>query len=85
MPEKTIEAILEEHTPRLMSLPGVVGAGEGRCAGAPCIKVLVMEKTDDLVARIGSAIEGYAVRVCARGPFFDRLSARHSTLLRNRV
>lgn len=67
MPEKTIEAILEEHTPRLMSLPGVVGTGEGLCAGAPCIKVLVLEKTDDLVARIGSAIEGYAVEIVVTG------------------
>lgn len=67
MPEKTIEAVLEDHTPRLMSLPGVVGTGEGRCAGAPCIKVLVIEKTDDLAARIGDAIEGYPVDIVKSG------------------
>ncbi len=67
MPDKTIEAVLGAHTPRLMSLPGVVGVGEGRCAGAPCIKVLVLEKTDDLVAQIGNAIEDYAVEIVETG------------------
>ncbi len=67
MPEKTIKAALKEHTPRLMSLPGVVGTSEGRCAGTPCIKVLVLEITPDLVARIGDMIEGYKVEVVATG------------------
>ena len=67
MPEKTIEAVLEEHTPRLMSLPGVVGVAEGRCAGAPCIKVLVLEKTAELVEQIGVVIEGYKVEIVATG------------------
>jgi PBP1b-binding outer membrane lipoprotein LpoB len=38
MPEKTIEAVLKEHTDTLMSLPGVVGTAQGECAGKPCIK-----------------------------------------------
>ncbi len=67
MPDKTIEEVLEERTPRLMSLPGVVGTSEGRCAGTPCIKVLVLELTPDLVARIGDMIEGYMVEVVATG------------------
>ncbi len=67
MPEKTIEAVLETHSPRLMSLAGVVGVGEGRCAGAPCVKVLVLEKTPELVERIGDAIEGYKVEVVETG------------------
>ncbi len=67
MPDKTIEAILKEHTPRLIALPGVVGVGQGRCAGAPCIKILVLEKTPELVARIGDAIEGYEVEVVETG------------------
>ncbi len=63
MPEKAIEAVLNEHTPRLMSLPGVVGTGQGLCAGKPCIKVYVKRKTPDLLRRIPSAIEGHAVSV----------------------
>ena len=67
MPDKTIAAVLETHSPRLMSLPGVVGVGEGRCAGAPCVKVLVLEKTPELVERIGVVIEGYKVEVVETG------------------
>ncbi len=67
MPDKTIEAVLEAHTPRLMALPGVVGVGQGHCAGAPCIKVLVLEKTPGLVERIGVVIEGYKVEVVETG------------------
>ncbi len=63
MPEKTIEAVLEEHTPGLMKLPGVVGTAQGLCAGEPCIKVYVKRKTPDLLRRIPSAIEGHAVSV----------------------
>ncbi len=67
MPDKAIETVLEQHTLRLMSLPGVVGVGQGLCAGAPCIKVLVIEKTDDLAARIGDAIKGYPVEILESG------------------
>jgi hypothetical protein len=50
--DRPMTTILEELTPRLMALPGVVGVGEGRCDGQPCIKVLVAEKTEDLLRRI---------------------------------
>ena len=67
MPEKTIEAVLEDHTPRLMSLPGVVGIGEGECGGVPCIRGLVIEKTPELVRQIGTTLEGYPVELVATG------------------
>ncbi len=67
MPEKTIEAVLEEHTPRLMSLSGVVGTGQGECAGVLCIKVLVIEKTPELVRQIGTTLEGYPVEFIESG------------------
>lgn len=63
MPEKTISAVLKEHTPGLMSLPGVVGTAQGQCAGEPCIKVFVTKTTSDLLRRIPSTIEGYPVAV----------------------
>ncbi len=69
LPEKTIESVLKAHTPRLMALPGVVGAGQGLCAGAPCIKVFVAKKTPELVRQIPPAIEGYAVAVEETGEF----------------
>ncbi len=65
--DKPIAAVLEEHTPRLMSLPGVVGVGQGLCAGAPCIKVFVVEKTPELVGRIGVRIESYEVEITESG------------------
>ncbi len=67
MPEKTLEAVLEKHTPRLMSLPGVVGTAHGLCAGKPCIKVLVIEKTLELVRQIGTTLEGYPVELVETG------------------
>ena len=63
MPEKTIAQVLEQHTDALMSLPGVVGTGQGECSGRPCVKVLVVEKTSELLSQIPAAIEGYTVEV----------------------
>ena len=69
MPEKSIEQVLQEHTNSLMTLPGVVGTALGLCAGEPCIRVFVAEKTGDLMEQIPSEIEGYTVDVVETGPF----------------
>ena len=53
MPEKSIESVLREHTPALMSLPGVVGTAQGECAGQPCIRVFVAKKTLELLGFSG--------------------------------
>ncbi|MFQ6078401.1 MAG: hypothetical protein ACE5NJ_04595 [Thermodesulfobacteriota bacterium] len=63
MPEKPIQEVLKEHTPELMSLPGVVGTAQGLCDDKPCIKVLVIEKTAELDQKIPGAIEGYPVMI----------------------
>ena len=68
MPDKTIEAVLAEHTPELMELPGVVGTAQGECDGAPCILVLVIEATAELADRIPDEIDGYRIVVNATGP-----------------
>ena len=60
---KTIEEVLREHTNDLMSVPGVVGTGQGECAGEPCIRVFVVEKSPELLSQIPTSIEGYAVEV----------------------
>ncbi|MCH7984733.1 MAG: hypothetical protein IIC28_12270 [Chloroflexi bacterium] len=54
-------------TDGLMALPGVVGTAHGECAALPCIKVLVVQKAPELIRRIPSAIEGYAVEVIETG------------------
>ncbi len=61
MTVKTIVEVLKEHTEELMSIPGVVGIGQGLCNGKPCIKVLVIEKTPELAQKIPDIIEGYQV------------------------
>ena len=67
MADKTIEAVLMEHTERLMSLPGVVGTALGECSGQPCIRVFVAQRTPGLLKQIPSAIEGYEVTVQETG------------------
>ena len=64
---KTIEEVLKEHTEELMSIPGVVGIGQGLCNGKPCIKVLVIEKTPELAQKIPDIIEGYQVVIQETG------------------
>ena len=61
MTGKTLEAVLKQHSDRLMALPGVVGVAIGECEGNPCIKVLVVEKTPQLVNEIPPTLEGYPV------------------------
>ncbi len=61
MSVKTIKEVLKEHTEELMSIPGVVGIGQGLCNGKPCIKVLVIEKTPELAQKIPDNLEGYLV------------------------
>ena len=67
MPEKSIEEVLQAHTPRLMSRPGVVGTAQGLCAGAPCIKVMVIQKTPELDQEIGGELDGYPVEILETG------------------
>lgn len=62
-PARGIKEVLEDHTERLMSLPGVTGTASGFCEGEPCIKVYVIRKTPDLNGKIPDRIEGYPVRV----------------------
>ncbi len=67
MRTRTIEEVLRAHTRELMSHPGVVGTAQGLCAGRPCIKVYVVEKSPELARVIPSLIEGYPVEVEATG------------------
>lgn len=59
--QKPIEQVLQEHTDRLLAVPGVVGTAQGECDGEPCIKVFVVDKTAELSGLIPSSLEGYQV------------------------
>ena len=63
MPSRKIEEVLKEHTNALMSIPGVVGTGQGLCDGKPCIKVFVVKKTPELEDKISEKLEGYSVKI----------------------
>lgn len=67
MNNKPIEEVLKEHTPHLMSIPGVTGTAQGELDGKPCIKVYVVKETEELKKQIPKEIEGYAVDIQESG------------------
>ena len=68
MAAETIKEVLKKHTKDLMSMPGVVGTGQGLCEGKPCIKIFVIEKTPDLDQKIPKTLDGYTVVIEETGP-----------------
>ena len=61
MATKGIEEVLKEHSKAIISVPGVIGIGQGVCEGRPCIKIFVIEKAPDLNQRIPETLSGYSV------------------------
>ncbi len=53
----------------MMSIPGVVGTGEGRENGKPCIRIFVSKLTPDLRRKIPERIDGYPVSIRETGMF----------------
>jgi hypothetical protein len=72
LPSPTVAQVLERHTARLMALSGVVGTAEGKCAGRPCVLVLVERLTPALRQAIPSQLEGIPVEIRETG----RIEAR---------
>jgi hypothetical protein len=69
MPKIKIETVLKKHTEALMSLPEVVGTGQGVCGGRDCIKVFVRQRTPELERRIPTVLDGYPVSIEETGEF----------------
>jgi multidrug efflux pump subunit AcrA (membrane-fusion protein) len=67
MNRKPIEQVLQEHTSQWMALTGVVGTAIGLHEEQACIKVLVVERTGQLVKAIPASVEGYRVIIEATG------------------
>ena len=67
MPPTTIQEVLRTHTPELMSIPGVVGTAIGEFKGKPCIKILVVKKTEELTQKIPLTLEGFPVVIQQTG------------------
>ncbi len=68
-PVKTIKQALRDHTRDLMSLPGVVGTGQGLCDDKPCIKVFVVKMTPEFKKNIPKNLDGFLVSVEETGEF----------------
>jgi hypothetical protein len=65
MPRRDINAVLNEHDDALMAIPGVVGVSVGLLDDDKtlCLKVMVVQKTPELVRKIPATLEGYPVAV----------------------
>ena len=61
---KPISHVLELHTPTWLSIPGVIGTGEGRDPrGNPAIVIMTNVSAADVQAKIPSEIEGYPILI----------------------
>ena len=67
MPDRPLADLLRDHTKALMALPGVLGVGEGRRDGVPCIVLLVTAASPEILAALPESLEGYPVEVEAVG------------------
>ena len=65
---KSIEEVIREHARELMSIPGVVGVGQGLCDGKSCIKIFVAGKTAEMEQKIPSVLDGFPVVIEVTGP-----------------
>ena len=65
--KSSIMEILQRHSKQLMSIPGIVGVGIGKYKGTLCIKVLVVEKTPELMQKIPPTLENIKVVIEERG------------------
>jgi hypothetical protein len=64
MPERDIETVMNAHVDRLMALPGVTAVAISELADrTPCIKVYVVELTEETAAPIPKELEGHPVVV----------------------
>ncbi len=61
MAAKPIVEVFKEHAKTLMSIPGIVGTGQGICEGKSCVKVFVIKKTPELEGKILKTLEAYPV------------------------
>jgi len=59
----SIEEAIKKHSEELMSIPGVVGVGQGLCDNNPCIKVYISKRTSELDKKIPGLLEGYEVSI----------------------
>ncbi len=57
----TISEVLKKHTDEWMNVPGVIGTGEGKSGGKPCIIVFIEHKSPVIGKKIPKIANGYKV------------------------
>lgn len=67
MPTPRLNEVLRQHTPELMSLPGVEGTALGLCGDTVCIKVFVSQKNPQLAQKIQSILQDYPFEIQQTG------------------
>lgn len=67
MSSATLKDVLRQSTPKLMSLPGVVGTAQGRCEDSACIKVYVTDESPPLEQEIDDILKGYPYEIQKTG------------------
>lgn len=64
MPDRPIAAVLADHSPGLIAIPGVTAVAESRLPdGRPCVLILVARLTPELRSRLPRELEGWPVVV----------------------
>ena len=68
MAKRDINQVKDAHTPELMAIPGVVGVYIGQIKdNQPCIGVMVVKKTPELLKKIPKDLDGYPVKIDETG------------------
>lgn len=68
VPNREINAVMDDHVKELMAISGVVGVAVGALDnGTPYIMVLVVEETSTINKEVPSVLEGHPVRVVVSG------------------
>lgn len=68
LPQRDIKTVMETHVDELMAIPGVTAVAIGELEDkTPCIKVYVIDRTEELDNKIPSSLEGHPVVVTVSG------------------
>ncbi len=66
---RSVEQVFDSHRDRLLSVPGVVGAGIAMLDDKPSLVVMIREMTPELKALIPAELDGYPVVIEITGEF----------------
>jgi hypothetical protein len=65
---RDIRTVMEAHSAKLMSIPGVTGVAVGLTSDQqPCILVLVVRETREVRKKVPANIEGHPVEIMVTG------------------